>query len=122
MVHVPIFRFLRSLLSIITYGETPSALLHLGDGGHFENYGLLALLKMRLPKILVLHGLEIKSDEDYAKDIINGMEKAREMFGCSFTAKDGGDVLTDLMKNYVHCTGTPPKKYEFLVQYTDGST
>ena len=121
-MHSPIFRFLRSLLSMIVYGETPPALLHLGDGGHFENYGLLVLLKMRLPKILVLHGLEIKSDEDYAKDIINGMELAREMFGCSFTAKDGGDVLTDLKNKYGHCTGTPPRKYEFQVQYSDGST
>ena len=77
---------------------------------------------MRLPKILVLHGSEIKSDEDYAKDIINGMELAREMFGCSFTAKDGGDVLTGLKNKYVHCTGTPPRKYEFQVRYSDGST
>ena len=111
-------------MNIITYGETPPALLHLSDGGHFENYGLLVLLKMRLPKILVLHGLEIKSNEDYAKDIINGMEHARKLFNCSFTTMNGGDVLTELKNEYVHCgkNKTPPRKYEFKVYYSDGST
>ena len=102
------------------------------------------LLKMRLPKILVLHGLEIKSDDDYAKDIIHVMEHARKLFNCSFTAitervvkvdvnkfvkKDvkvdvGGDVLTDLKNKYVNCgeNEKPPRKYEFKVQYSDGST
>ncbi|CAB4039870.1 Hypothetical predicted protein, partial [Paramuricea clavata] len=54
IVHVPIYRFIRSSLNIITDGETPLAMMHLDDGGHFENFGLLPLLKLRLPKILVV--------------------------------------------------------------------
>ena len=53
------------------------------------------LLKMRLPKILILHGAEIKSDEDYGKTIINVMEHARKLFNCSFTTMNGSDVLTE---------------------------
>ena len=111
-------------MSIITYGEKPPALLHLSDGGHFENYGLLVLLKMRLPKILILHGAEIKSDKDYGKTIINAMEQARNLFHCSFTTMNGSDVLTDLKDKYVNCgeNETPPRKYEFKVRYSDEST
>ena len=79
---------------------------------------------MKLPKILILHGSEIKSDEDYAKDIINAMEHARKLFNCSFTTMNGSDVLTDLKNKYVNCieNETSPRKYEFKVQYSDEST
>jgi hypothetical protein len=99
-VHVPIYRFVRSMLNIITYGKEPPAMLHVSDGGHFENYGLLPLLKLRLPKILLVHGLEIKSDDDYARDIIVAMEHARKLFNCSFTSMAGNDVLNDIEEKY----------------------
>ncbi len=88
------------MLHLITYGEAPPAMLHISDGGHFENYGLLPLLKLRLPKILLVHGLEIKSDEDYARDIIVGMEHARRIFNCSFTSMAGNDVLDAIEEKY----------------------
>ena len=91
--------------------------------------------------------MEIRSGEDYAKDIdiINVMEYARKLFDCSLTAitekvvkvedveRDvkvdvkvdvGGDVLTDLKNKYVNCgkNEKPPRKYEFKVQHSDGST
>ena len=120
---MPIYRFFRSILSTITYGDTPPAMLHLSDGGHFENYGLLALLKLQLPKILLVHGLEMKSDDDYAKDIIVGMEHARNMLSCSFTSKDGKDVLADIQKKFVKPEdGSRPRTYEFKVHYNGGST
>jgi len=84
------------MLHIITYGENPPAMMHLSDGGHFENYGLLPLLKRRLPKIILVHGLETKSDDDFAKDIIMAMELARDVLGCSFTSTAGNDVLTHI--------------------------
>ena len=70
VVHLPIFRFFRSILSIITYGENaPRALLHLSDGGHFENYGLLVFVKDEIAQdTYFVHGAEIKSDKDYGKD------------------------------------------------------
>lgn len=116
---MPICRFFRSLLRITTYGKIPPAILHLSDGGHFENYGLLPLLKMRLPKILVAHGMEIPSDDDeYAKEIIEAMKYARKFFNCSFTSMTGGDVLTDIKKEFVE---KRLRKYEFKVQYSDNS-
>ena len=93
-------------------------MLHLSDGGHFENYGLLPLLKLRLPKIIVADGSHIKSDNDYGKEIIQVMEQAREILDCSFTAMDGGDVLTDLKNKYVK-NENHPRKYEFKVQYSN---
>ena len=97
---MPIYRFVRAMLNIITYGATPPAMMHVSDGGHFENYGLLPLLKERLPKILLVHGLEMKSDDDYAKDIIVAMEKARQYFNCSFTSMAGNNVLSDIEERY----------------------
>ena len=92
-------------------------MLHLSDGGHFENYGLLPLLKMRLPKILVVHGMEISSDDDeYAKEIIEAMEHARKLFDCSFTSMTGGDVLTDIKKEFVE---ERSRTYKFKVRYSN---
>ena len=98
-------------------------MLHLSDGGHFANYGLLPLLKLRLPKILLVNGLQIKCEDDYSKDIIVEMERAREMFNCSFTSMDGRDVLTDIQNKFVRpFNGILPRNYEFKVRYYDGST
>ncbi len=124
--------------------------MHLSDGGHFENLGLLPLLKLRLPKILVVNGSYIESDEDYATEIIRTMELARELFDCSFTSiigddlldqrldeidkkcgknvlnyiksQLGGDVLTDINNKYVHSKDAPPpRKFEFKVRYSGKS-
>ena len=138
LVHLASYRFICSLLNIITDGETPPAMMHLSDGGHFENMGLLPLLKLRLPYILVVDGSHIPSDEEYAKEIVNVMEQAREILDCSFTTVKGdnvlkdirnldkddvfkyinklrADVLTDIKNNYV----TPAaRKYEFKVHYS----
>ena len=95
-------------------------MLHLSDGGHFENYGLLPLLKLRLPRILVADGSYIKSDDHYGKQIIQVMELAREILGCSFTAMDGGDVLSDIRNKYVHPEDEEyPRMYEFKVRYSN---
>ncbi len=103
--------------------------MHLSDGGHFENLGLLPLLKLRLPKILVVNGSYIKSDDDYETEIIRTMELARELFDCSFTSivgdgksQLGGDVLTDINNKYVHSKDAPPpRKFEFKVRYSGKS-
>ena len=116
-MHLPICRFVRALLNITTNGKIPPAMLHLSDGGHYENYGLLPLLKMRLPNILVAHGMEIPSDDDeYAKQMIETMEQARKLFSCSFTSMNGGDVLTDIQKEFVEKRS---RTYEFQVEYSD---
>ena len=115
-VHVPVWRFIESMLHIITYGKDPPAMMHLTDGGHFENYGLLPLLQKRLPKIILVHGLETKSDDDFAKDIIMAMELARDIFGCSFTSTDENDVLTDIKKKFVD---KKSRTYEFKVHYPE---
>ena len=121
-MHLPIYRFFRSILSIITHGETPPAMLHLSDGGHFENSGMLPLLKLRLQKILIVHGAEMKSNEDYAKDIIVGMDHARKMFNCSFVSMGGDDVLTAIQNEFVRPNDNAPRKFEFKVRYSDSST
>ncbi|CAB3997939.1 Hypothetical predicted protein [Paramuricea clavata] len=95
-------------------------MMHLSDGGHFENYGLLPLLKLRLPKILVVNGSEIKSVDDYARDIIAAMEHARKLFNCSFTSMtDGTDVLTEIKNKFV---GKHLRKYEFKVHYSKNNS
>ena len=119
-VHLPSYRFICALLNIITDGEAPPAMMHLSDGGHFENMGLLPLLKLRLPYILVVDGSHIPSDEDYAKEIVNVMEQAREILDCSFTSCDGGDVLTDIKNKYVKPEDQSNKlrMYKFKVHYS----
>ena len=129
-VHLPSYRFICSLLNIITVGETPPAMMHLSDGGHFENMGLLPLLKLRLPYIMVVNGSHIPSDEEYAKEIVNAMEQAREILDCSFTTCDGDDVLTDIKNKYVKPEARDqngeaesqnnerPRRYTFKVNYS----
>ena len=93
-------------------------MLHLSDGGRFENYGLLPLLKLRLSRIIVSNLSHIKSDDNNGKEIIQTMDQSRDISDCSFTSMNGGDVLTDLKNKYVK-NEKHPRMHEFKVCYSD---
>ena len=78
MVNVPHIRYVRSILGIINVGPSPPPIMHISDGGHYENLALLPLLKLRLPKIVIVNGGFCESDAAYGADLKAALEPARE--------------------------------------------
>ena len=125
-VHVPLVRFIQSICGIVEIGGEPPAMLHLSDGGHFENLGFLPLFKRRLKKILVVDGGYIKSGSQYGNDLLAAMELAREILHCSFTYADktGRDVLAKIREKFALTKKDrnhrqPPRWFKFQVHYHD---
>ena len=112
MLNVPYLRYVRSMIGIVNQGPSPPPILRISDGGHFENLGLLPLLKLRLPKIVIVNGGVCDGDAAYGVDLKLALEQAREKLRCSFTGLDGRDVLEDLRANFVQKKpGDQPRSY-----------
>ena len=101
-------------------------MLHLSDGGHFENLALLPLFKRRLMKILVVNGGYINCGSQYGSALVAAMELAREILHCSFTSADkaGGDVLAEIRETFALAKKDrerrlPPRWFKFQVHYHD---
>ena len=102
---------------MVNVGPTPPPVLHLSDGGHFENLGILPLLKRRLEKIVVVDG-GASSEEGPAKDLIMALQKGREILRCSFTGLTGQDVYKDIRVKVIDKPpGKQPRSYRFKVEY-----
>ena len=100
------------MVGIVNEGPSPPPILHISDGGHFENLALLPLLKLRLPKIVIVNGGYCKGDAAYDVDLKFALERAREKLRCSFTGLDGRDVMEDLRANFVEKEpGDQPRSY-----------
>ncbi|KAL9964313.1 hypothetical protein ACROYT_G027937 [Oculina patagonica] len=120
IVHIYHARFIRELLEVVNVGPTPPAVLHLSDGGHVENLGILPLLKKRLQRIVVIDGGTLKEDQGVAGALINALEKARDTLHCSFIGMSGRDVLEDLRANFIdRPSSKQPRSYRFRVEYYD---
>ncbi|XP_078381571.1 uncharacterized protein LOC144664342 isoform X2 [Oculina patagonica] len=118
IVHIYHVRFIRELLEVVNVGPTPPAVLHLSDGGHVENLGILPLLKKRLQRIVVIDGGTLKEDQGVAGALINALEKARDTLHCSFIGINGRDVLEDLRANFIdRPSSKQPRSYRFRVEY-----
>ena len=111
---------LREFFQVDHVGPSPPALLSLSDGGRLEKFGLLPLLKKRLKRILIVDGSYIRSDEDYAKQILRSMDQARKDLNCEFLGNYGRDVKQEMREKYVDLSqGNQPRSYRFRVQYDD---
>ncbi|KAL9973422.1 hypothetical protein ACROYT_G019881 [Oculina patagonica] len=118
VVNVPHIRYVRSVLGIVNVGPSPPPIMHISDGGHCENLGLLPLLKLRVPKIVVVNGGFCESDEAFGVDLMAALELAREKLRCSFSGLDGRDVMEDIRANFVEKKpGDQPRSYKFKVTY-----
>ena len=97
---------------IVNEGSSPPPILHISDGGHFENLALLPLLKLRLPKIVIVNGASCESDAAYGNELKIAIELARERLRCSFSGLDGRDVIEDIRANFVEKEpGDQPRSY-----------
>ena len=100
------------MIGIVNEGPSPPTILRISDGGHFENLALLPLLKLRLPKIVIVNGAVCQSDEDYGVGLKTALELAREKLRCSFSGLDGRDVMEDMRARFVEKKpGDQPRSY-----------
>lgn len=118
IVNVFQVRFLRELMSINNVGEVPPAILYLSDGGHVENLGLLALLKLRMRRIIVTDGGFKASNDEAGVDLIQSLSMARQKLRCSFTGMDGRDINEDIRDHFVESKHQKfSRHYKFRVFY-----
>ena len=114
-------RLLRVLFDITDVTEAftlPPPVLALSDGGHLENLGLLPLLKRRLSRIVVVNGGALGPGANYATDLLNALQQARDKLRCSFTSQDNRDVIEDIRDRFVEREESEqPRSYRFKVQY-----
>ena len=112
IVHVPFVRYVRNSTGIIHHGSTAPPVLFLSDGGHFENFGLLPLLKLRLKKIVLVNGGFTENDSTYGDDLLRALDLSRQKLRCSFLGLDGRDVAEDLRSKFVDkVPGGQPRSY-----------
>lgn len=120
-------RFARLFLQTVDLGPTPPALLNLSDGGHVEDLGLLALLKKRLKKIVVVDGTSRGHGQPVSLELLRSLDLARKKLRCSFSAMDGRDITEDLRCELDEMPDSyKPRFYKFRVEYfekkADGSS
>lgn len=96
VVNIYHVRFSRLFLQTVDLGPVPPAVLNLSDGGHVEDLGLLALLKKRLRKIVVVDGTTRGQGQPVSLELQRSLELARKKLRCSFSAMDGRDIAEDL--------------------------
>lgn len=114
---MPYIRYIRNMIGINNVGPNPPTILRVSDGGHIENLGLVALLQLRLPKIVVVYGGETVSDADYGTELLASLRIAREKLRCSFTGMDGRDIIEDIRANFVEKKlGEQPRSYKYVNQ------
>ena len=114
--NIPHMRYIRNLAGIVNVGPAPPAILRISDGGHIENFGLLSLLRLRLPKIVVVNGGQ---NPDYGVELFYTLQMAREKLRCSFTGIDGRDVIEDVRANFVEKKpGEQPRSYKYVSSTT----
>ena len=115
-------RHLRTLMGVTEVGANPPPIISLSDGGHTENLGLLPLLKLRLPRIVVVNGAALEPGDTYATEILKMIKQAREKLRCSFTGISGRDIHEDIRREFVEIpVGRKPRSYRFKVQYYEMS-
>ena len=111
-------RFARLLLRTVDLGPVPPPLLNLSDGGHIEQLGLLALLKKRLKKIVVVDGTSVGVGQSASAQLLWSLDLARKRLRCSFSAMDGRDIVEDLRSKLEEMPDDcKPRFYKFRVDY-----
>ena len=116
LINIPYIRYIRNLTGIVNVGPAPPPILRISDGGHIENFGLLPLLQLRLPKIVVVNG---GFHPDYGVELLYALQMAREKLRCSFTGMDGRDVIEDVRANFVEKKpGEQPRSYKYVSSTT----
>lgn len=109
---------MRKVIGVSNTGPIPPAVVYLSDGGHIENLAVLPLLKLRLPRIVVVNGGFMEPGDHYATDLLGMLQQARDKLRCSFTGLDGRDIAEDVREKFVEVPpGKQPRSYRFLVHY-----
>lgn len=107
---------MRTIFGVTNVGSVPPPIMSLSDGGHSENLGILPLLKLRLPRIVVVNGGMLLPGEDEATEILNALKLARRKLRCSFTGMNGRDIEEDIRAEFVQKpSGKQPRSYQFKV-------
>ena len=120
IVNVHHVRFIREALGVVNVGPTPPPILHLSDGGHVENLGILPLLKRRLQRIVIVDGGTLKEEQGVAAALLSALNKARATLHCSFMGMSGRDVNEDLRTKVIdRPSSQQPRSYRFKVEYYD---
>ena len=91
--------FFRDLVNVENIGKEPGFTLHLSDGGHIENLGILPLLKRRVKRIIVADA-GLHNSRTINEDILVAMKYARDWLGCQFSAADGTDIDFRLINDF----------------------
>ena len=118
VVNIYHVRFSRLFLQTVDLGPVPPAVLNLSDGGHVEDLGLLALLKKRLRKIVVVDGATRGQGQPVSMELQRSLELARLKLRCSFSAIDGRDITEDLRCKLDEMPDNyKPRFYKFRVEY-----
>jgi len=118
VVNIYHVRFSRLFLQTVDLGPVPPAVLNLSDGGHVEDLGLLALLKKRLQKIVVVDGTSRGQGQPVSLEVQRSLELARKKLRCSFSAMDGRDIAEDLRCKLDEMPDNyKPRLYKFRVEY-----
>ena len=129
----------RTFFDSITFGRFAPFTMHLSDGGHIENLGLLPVLQRQADRIIIADGTLYGDKRLIASDLLRALEMAREWLGCSFTtvprpSKGGhesqraraqenkynyGDLEYDITERFVGLgfKKRQPYAYRFLVHY-----
>ncbi|XP_078369702.1 uncharacterized protein LOC144653548 [Oculina patagonica] len=119
-INLSFIHFVRKMMQMTNHGPRPPPVLSLSDGGHFENLGILPLLKLRLKKIIAVDGKRTILDQDYGQSLLNALDLASKKLGCSFSGMDGRYIVEDIRDNFVERSpGSQPSSYRFRVQYYD---
>ena len=118
VVNIYHVRFSRLFLQTVDLGPVPPAVLNLSDGGHVEDLGLLALLKKRLRKIVVVDGTTRGQGQPVSLELQRSLELARRKLRCSFSALDGRDIAEDLRCKLDEMPDNyKPRFYKLRVEY-----
>ncbi|XP_065198719.1 uncharacterized protein LOC135830390 [Sycon ciliatum] len=114
---LPTARQMRELATQTTYGNHPDYILHISDGGHMENLGLLPLLRRQTDYIILADGSR-HDIIDRANLLWKAMNYARMWLGCQFTTLNDTDVDEHMLRKMGYqSNGSAPQAYGLKVKY-----
>lgn len=91
---VAIMPFVQSIFLMLRLDVRAAAAppqLYFGDGGHFENLGLIPLIQRQCAEIIIASGSEAQSDSG-KEELLQALKQARLHCNCEFTDVNGRDV------------------------------
>jgi len=114
-----IYRYLALLLQLVDIKSSWPHYVFLSDGGHIENYGMLALLRRKCKRIFLCDGTQdVKGTCD---DLFKSLRLAEQRLYCSFLALDSDDSAVKYIENNFVANPNRGRFISFRVKYNDGT-